>query len=363
MFYINPTSCKSNVSTFENAQAELKNLSAQIEQVRNDLPMETRSSGSIDAALQSCIDNVLVCSVAMGKLGTALGVICDTYSKTEEGILGKMAKSSDYTNGEKSSAAGGDSGSGESSPDPNTPFDDNGWYGGKQAGPKSATGDERDALYDIVRKYYPEMTDDEIKDYLKKLNDEGCGYVAIANSIFKEFEGKEELFEKKFGFPMVNPDTGELNYNMLVTDLYAATDNHNLHDGFWIFDSDEVNPSEDASATDGWGTTEGSRKYRAELYLKDKGIKCNIDNSIEITPENFHDYDDGSVIMRADHFTLIDEKGNTKYVEGGHAMTVTGVTEDGMLIVSSWGKKYYLDPTAEGCSYSYAYYDYTVKGK
>ena len=31
-------------------------------------------------------------------------------------------------------------------------------------------------------------------------------------------------------------------------------------------------------------------------------------------------------------------------IDGGHAMTVTGVTDDGKLIVSSWGNQYYIDP-------------------
>lgn len=31
-------------------------------------------------------------------------------------------------------------------------------------------------------------------------------------------------------------------------------------------------------------------------------------------------------------------------IEGGHAMSVTGVTSDGRMIVSSWGEKYYIAP-------------------
>lgn len=359
MFYISPTSCKSNVATFENAQSELRGFSAQIEQIRNELPMETRCSASIDAALQACADNLLFSSVAMGKLGSSLGVVCDTYTKTEDNILGNMGgKSSSYTNA--GGSGNGRTGQGDGAANPT--FDENNanQYGGRQAGPMGATGDERDELYDIVRKYYPNMTDDEIKDYLSKLNDEGCGYVAIANSIFAEFEGKEDLFEEKFGFPMYDEKTGKLNYNMLVTDLYAATDNHNH--SFWPWGGDTVDPNEDASATDGWGTNEKSRKYRTELYLKDKGIDCSINNNIKVTPENFSNYDDGHVIMRAENFDLVDENGNVTHVDEGHAMTVTGVTDDGRLIVSSWGQKYYIDPNAKGCHYDYAYYEYSIEG-
>ena len=42
-------------------------------------------------------------------------------------------------------------------------------------------------------------------------------------------------------------------------------------------------------------------------------------------------------------------------------MTVTGVTEDGRYIVSSWGGKYYIDPDEmvnSATSYDFVYYKY-----
>ena len=44
--------------------------------------------------------------------------------------------------------------------------------------------------------------------------------------------------------------------------------------------------------------------------------------------------------------------------EGGHAMTVTGVTDDRLLIVSSWGDKYYVDPQ---CDSTISYQQVTYK--
>lgn len=46
---------------------------------------------------------------------------------------------------------------------------------------------------------------------------------------------------------------------------------------------------------------------------------------------------------------VYDEKYNlygnsVRHEEGGHAMTITGVTDDGRYVVSSWGDKYYLKP-------------------
>lgn len=48
---------------------------------------------------------------------------------------------------------------------------------------------------------------------------------------------------------------------------------------------------------------------------------------------------------------MTDSKGKSYISKGGHAMTVTGKTKDGKLIVSSWGEKFYIDPK-----------DYEVKG-
>ena len=45
-------------------------------------------------------------------------------------------------------------------------------------------------------------------------------------------------------------------------------------------------------------------------------------------------------------FNLYQENGKLAQGDvGGHWMTVTGVADDGRYIVSSWGKKYYVDPS------------------
>lgn len=88
-------------------------------------------------------------------------------------------------------------------------------------------------MADIVRKYYPGFSEDEVKDYLTKLQLEGCGYVTMINTIFNQFVGKEEEFEKTFGFSIYD-ENGELNYDAMVTDFYSAIDNHNKK-SFLIF--------------------------------------------------------------------------------------------------------------------------------
>lgn len=240
-------------------------------------------------------------------------------------------------------------------------FDDDGSYGGNQGAPQAQYGEEREALYDIVRKYYPSWDENQIKDYLKKLNSEGCGYVAIVNTIFQHFEGREEEFERKFGFPMYG-ENGDLNYNRLIVDFYSATDNHNRG---WLF-QDKINNNEDSSATKGYGTTPYSQKYRAELYLKDKGIDVKVEIRKKVSVDNYQKLaEEGSVIINYHYGNLYDEKGKVyQYIDGGHSMTVTGVTEDGRYIVSSWGQKLYIDPNeslsenGKQTSYDFVYYKY-----
>ena len=39
------------------------------------------------------------------------------------------------------------------------------------------------------------------------------------------------------------------------------------------------------------------------------------------------------------------DSGSTTTLDGGHYVTITGIADDGRYIVSSWGEKYYIDPT------------------
>lgn len=79
------------------------------------------------------------------------------------------------------------------------------------------------------------------------------------------------------------------------------------------------------------------------------GIDVNVECYIDVTTDNYNDIaDKGQIIVAIEPCILEDEAGNTVFkANGGHAMTVTGVTEDGRFIVSSWGKRYYIDPDTD----------------
>ena len=198
-----------------------------------------------------------------------------------------------------------------------------GYYGGKQHGPMQNPDD----VVDIVRKYHPDWSTDKINEELAKLNNEGCGYVAFANTIFLRFKGRESEFERTFGFPMYD-ENGNLNYNDLIADFYFAKD--------------------DPGSNDGPTTGEAAKMW--ESYCRDHGVNVAVQNNVKVTVDNYHEYaKKGQVIISTRPLNLWKRKADGSYMlvdtrDGGHAMTVTGVTEDGRFIVSSWGETYYLNP-------------------
>ncbi len=277
-------------------------------------------------------------------------------------------------------------------------FDDKGGYGGDQGDlNKNHRGvnifgwviGEDEAVYDLVRSQpgYENYTDGQIADLLKKMNSEGCGYIAIINSLFVQYESDPDLFERRFGFPMYD-ENGEFNFNRLFIDFYCATDDKYFLDdskgmdaltkqilgqysgkekrfkkeyGVDLYD-ENGNYSVDAmqAIADRYqdqhevtiktsGTNAESFENRMTHYLHEKGADATFETHMNAmsASEIQKALDKGKCVnIRAEHFNLYDEHGNVYRRDvGGHRMTVTGVTPDGRYIVSSWGKKLYINPS------------------
>ena len=217
----------------------------------------------------------------------------------------------------------------------NPAFDRDGQYGGYQGSPEQHSED----LSEIVRKYYPDYTQAQIDNLLSELREHGCGYVALCNTLFAKYSGHEDDFEKKFGFPMYVD--GELNYDALIVDLFCSSGNYN---------GDKTE-----------GTTNYKRKKMWIPYLKKHGINVEVNNDLEITTSNFYQYyKSGQVIISVHPCILENKDGNIVYQgksDGGHAMTVTGVTDDGRFVVSSWGRTYYVKPDKK---YKHIYFQQVI---
>ena len=229
-------------------------------------------------------------------------------------------------------------------------FDPEGLYGGNQLVPERDPG----KYAHIVRSYF-NCTDDDIAALLRRLSDEGCGYVALVNSIFLRYYGCEEEFRESFHYPMFTPE-GRLNFNDLLVDLYCATDNHNE----LLFGIDSIDHLEDRRLKKGYGTTMESLDWRFELYMRKHRIPAKLITLADKTIDVEKNLPLGPVLVSIRPTTLYDIDGKVvKDVKGGHTMNVTGAAENGLIRVSSWGKEFYVK---HGSYKGYEYYQQILFG-
>lgn len=235
-------------------------------------------------------------------------------------------------------------------------FDEAGLYGGDQGSPMRQTDPAViQEMYEIIRNNNPDVTlsDAQLEKYLRKANNEGCGYVALTNSIMGEFAGREAEFEAAFGYPMYAED-GNLNFDMLFIDLYSSMDNIDI-DSKTINYYRDYNEEKDGDIDkyDYWNdvTGPGINQYEMEYYLEnfleEHGVSAEVKTYESVDIYNYDNISDGEkdVITLFLNGKLYNEDGTVaQKIEGGHYMVVTGVTDDGRMTVSSWGDKYYIYP-------------------
>lgn len=205
--------------------------------------------------------------------------------------------------------------------------DDDVHYGGEQGSSygkwKKGEGDE---IGEVVRKYFPDYSDDQILNLLYEMNHEGCNYMAWVNTIFGQYTGREEDFEKDFGFPMYDED-GYPNWDLVMTDFYCS--------------EGEIDGKE-------YGLTKETSEKRWEHYLHGKGIKVDVVN-IDVSVDTFEELSkQGEIVVAISPLRLRNKSGKLVDTrDGGHAMVITGIeiiNGKKMYKVSSWGKAYYIDP-------------------
>lgn len=251
-------------------------------------------------------------------------------------------------------------------------------------------GEDKD-IYDFIRQQegYENYSEKQIHELINKINGEGCGYVALVNTIFSEFPGDEQEFEKIFGFPMYDKD-GHYNYNLMLADIYCRTDDKYFlteTNGKMAYVTEIANRYRDNStntidmsrmardyglpenATEdeiieaiianvggeiadvpSSGTNAYTMENRLRAYFSEKGINseinCNTlsDMSTDAVRQSI---ESGNVvdILLTNGAKIYDTNGNQVQVigEGNHHVIITGVTEDGRYRVSSWGKEYLVD--------------------
>ena len=143
-------------------------------------------------------------------------------------------------------------------------------------------------VQNIVHKYYPEATEEDMELLFNKMSSIGCGYIASVNTIFFEYANKEngeEEFERIFGFPMKT--NGVYNYELLFLDFFLYCSYYendyitieeaygNIAEEMEVHNGDSALSDEEFSSTGMDGTMEHELSKMFEDYMASKGIIVN----------------------------------------------------------------------------------------
>ena len=250
-------------------------------------------------------------------------------------------------------------------------------YGGNQG---SFTRNIEELLEDPIvleklRNTYPNATMKDYENYLKRINQVGCGYTAMINTLFEYYKGREREFYNKFGFPMYDIESNgflDYNYEYLILDFFNyiwGNSGYTIQElygniGGVVYDAalDEYKTNQTAKAE---GTSIKEKYLFKDFLNKFYGINCSVESQydpyeemdeekiIELYKELSKD-PNAQIIISARMFELYDRNGELDNTDvGSHAMYVTGINEDGKLIVSTWGKEKILDLSDADDSYTY----------
>ena len=353
-FRVNPGGIKNSGAALENLAGILEQNVDSIRIIRNKLydPQWAR----IYAALQKEEVRVQQAGRTLRKSGSALKEISAAYETAENALTGKTGRTTSPTGSRQPTKQPGSSLENfvtklknliqsvlryykhrpnaytvEPYEVDNIVFDkdnsNNGRYGGDQGSLRNRDAEYKQWIYkNILKKNNPNLnlSSAELDSFYSNMNKTGCAYVALLNTVFVHFQGRKAEFEKTFGYPMYDKN-GNLNYDALFADIYTTKYN-------------------DGKTFKGLYPDDGEKLI--ESFLKKHGVTCDAKVTNDVSPANIDTllYDGKQVII---HYW----DGNIYPVDGGpahpitaHDMVITGVTEDGKYIVSSWGDKYYLDP-------------------
>lgn len=230
--------------------------------------------------------------------------------------------------------------------------------------------------------------------YFDIISEHGCGYASITNYVFRLFEGKEKEFYKTFGYPMyeVTDQYIDFNYEIFMLkffnyyikstnsvdaikntilrkvyqykiDEYTSKkkDHRKKFDEFKKMTTEEYHKWKKTNST----YKNNIKKYQEKIkkipdinrgyglpleitlgnlvkYLKQYGI------NIKVTLTNNSHNSKIDEIIASENYTLYEESfyGLEKYDyrdTGPHYLYITNITNDGKIIVSSWGDMYIFD--------------------
>ena len=230
---------------------------------------------------------------------------------------------------------------------------------------------ENDYIVKKLDEYFPNSTIEERANFLNHIAG-SCGYYAFTNTIFKEFEGRESEFFEKMGYPMYSIKGGkngiekvDYNYEVLALDLichinygkdfereysrreYLLSKNtgtynltNNKYRGTMLLDYIEMSKyMKEQYGIDikVYDTVSGGNIERLFSEDNDKWIIPDIVKSEEKSAGKY-------IMVSALDKWIVEQNGEERVFDGGHAMYYLGTDDNGNIIVSSWGERYILKP-------------------
>ncbi len=213
-----------------------------------------------------------------------------------------------------------------------------------------------------IREFFPNATDEDCELYLYKIVNTGCGYTAFVNAIFERYKGKEQEFYNKFGFSMYKMNKeGKLdfNYEYLILDIFNGlwgNSGYSIEEIYAGITKDvtdgalNINEEYDDYLDTGSGTKIYNKmceylNHKYGMNINMKSYDVNLNNVIDLYKELIKE-GNSNIVLSCSNFDMYNLDGtlyNTSGKIGGHAMYITGITNKGDLIVSSWGEEYIVD--------------------
>ena len=200
-----------------------------------------------------------------------------------------------------------------------------------------------------------------------------CSYANVCNEIFMLYKNRPDLFKSNFGYDMYNQN-GELNTAKLLTDIFIYSNTFNTTNGhlFYIGANgnliinpdfrienqqflSHVNKGLNTNVVNGFlEANNSSFRLNNERVVKlgEYNLTINQANLVQELKNRLlkgdllfmHEFSQGKAIVFENLDNPLEKIKRTthKWKEGGgHATTIIGITENG-LIVSSWGNKYLI---------------------
>ena len=226
-------------------------------------------------------------------------------------------------------------------------------------------------ILNIIKKYFPneDISEEQLQLLFSRIREIGCGYTGCVNTIFDNFSSlSDEEWKNIFGFDRMDNGTYQYNYQYLILDFFlyyqSKYENFNSIDEL-LGNASELYGQDDLALGEGFDLVQGANGMDSdnlievmEEYMNKFNINLNVE-SVDCSNENFIE-NTNELFNNGNQIIIITEDINIYYsydYDGNllvddiydsdmyaHGFTLTGITEDGKWLVSTWGKELMIDP-------------------